>query len=745
MATTAQEIQELNRLMSNFIQSQSRITEEQRKLAESTRHVNEQLDIYDDSLGDTTKLSKNQTELYRKAMTEKRRELELAQKIQIQNKKLLDIQSQIAAAGVATQQQLEQKQHTESLLAAYQNQYSGAITNSNKAQSKFTHSTSGLTGIFNKLAGTSSGLGFGFAGIIGKLGILGLVLDQLSKAIDQAGKVMAANAGVIEGRSIEEGIRQQFMAAMSRGVSLEEIGKINAEVRQASNAVGGFQNTLALTKPLFNDYFAATGNTTEANKQAYQTIQAFTRLGIRPATDMLSQYSSDLETQRMINGMSLEQSRQMFDSVASEIDSLSILKAVRKGERQSILENQRVLLLNNQALGMTAQQASEAAKMLNKMVAAKPLERLKQAAKIQAYGAAMGLGPEATAAAAELRKPKGQQDPRVISAFLTAATNMQDAAAQQGLAAEITSTAIMDKLGLEQLLGPESSFSTTLAEAQAKPLKELQSTFVSFKDSYVSSAVEIKQIGENVVKLTADGSTAMWMLMEAAGGLKKLESSTGDSITGMIDKMFSSVSDFFSGSLDFIGNELVELGNTVLGSFLLPILGISTAFYSTLGGLTAVFSKLSGWFGMESAEGAWKASSERMYNMASGYWNKMVGEDETQTTIPTSKLTDKNKPEQSIDDIKKAQSSAAVKQSADNSSRLLDISKNHTHTFNEQLSKMDESTKYLKILADNSPTLVDLAQKQLAALTMSETQKQKYAGSLSRTSGKFAAEYATIE
>jgi hypothetical protein len=129
----------------------------------------------------------------------------------------------------------------------------------------------------------------------------------------------------------------------------------------------------------------------------------------------------------------------------------------------------------NVAAGMTADQAKAAAKMLNKMVAAKPLERIKEAARMRALGGAMGISGADAAAQAVMAGPGKQtaQMRKDIEDFSKNATTMMDQARGQGLGSEITAVQLLDKLNLDQYYGSDSPFSTTLISAlknQAGPM-----------------------------------------------------------------------------------------------------------------------------------------------------------------------------------------------------------------------------------------------------------------------------------
>lgn len=284
--------------------------------------------------------------------------------------------------------------------------------------------------------------------------------------------------GLIEGSgSILVSMLEQQNLAFKHGISGSELQAISNQQRQVFNAMGGTKEALDELNPAFKRFQIMTADNGLALELAAEAAQHFAEHGVVPTEAALSAYTDDLDRMRTRLGIDYKQASAMFNEVASDAESIDILRSARADEREAILDSQRAYIENAVALGMTAQQAKDAAKMLNKMVAAKPLDRLRQAAKIRALGGAMGIAGSEEAARALISGKKDAASKQALAEFNTNMTNAMDSMAGQGLQSEIFASSLLEKLDLEQYFGKSSPFSTTLGpslQAQADTLKNFQ-------------------------------------------------------------------------------------------------------------------------------------------------------------------------------------------------------------------------------------------------------------------------------
>lgn len=273
---------------------------------------------------------------------------------------------------------------------------------------------------------------------------------------------MKATGGVTENGSnlLYELFNQQF-AGFKLGLSGSEFKRLVSNIGQTSNAMGGMQNTVDTASASINRLRVATGDSAEAVKVALEGMQNLAQLGIKPTSAQLQLYTTDLIKMTAATGMSADAAASFYGEIANDSASIDLLRKSREGERESIIANQRALVQNSLALGMTAAQAKEAAKTLNRITAAKPLDRIKQAAKLRALGGAMGIGGTEEAARDLMM---GKKNSQALMSVMEKIANKRDELSQEGkLPTEIMVSELVSKLGFDDLLGANSPFSTTLA------------------------------------------------------------------------------------------------------------------------------------------------------------------------------------------------------------------------------------------------------------------------------------------
>ena len=788
------ELRQISATLQQFTSSQSKLTEETKRMQQATKEAAEELEVYEHGLDTTNKLTKKQNDLYKKAIDSKQKEIQLSQRISNQNKILADLNERIANTQGNDVALFEQRSKAEDLLRVLQEKHSTAVYNSYTATDNYSKAVQGIRGQLGKLSKITGEVsphlnkfGFNVSKNTTPITLFGqalqLTIKKMFDYLNTTKQLATANSGVIEGTEYFSSLQSQMWKAFHRGMDPQKFAQITTESRRLINTLGGVDSAFEQTNQTASELYLFTGSIEEARRQALQVANGFATIGIEPSKRALASFTDSIHDQAKINGMSLEQSKALFDGVANDIDSLTILRAARSDEREAILENQRALIINSQALGMTAQQASEAAKMLNKMTAAKPLERLRQAARIRAFGAVMGIGTEAEAAAKELMKPKGQQNQDVIMAFSNLATNVADTAAQQGITTEIFTSTLLDKLNLDQYYGSGSAFSSTLGTVLAKPLDDIRAMYTEGRNSAFSQGQQNIEIAKNQLTAILSGDLLMGEIVNLL-----------DSIRPALGYIFSGVTKI--GELTIGTSKL--LGNIVGGIFMIP-----GAIAATIAEIPRYLAGMFGFEGVESTlssfihsqigltkgfiDGALNAfSKENVVQVSSGSLeqekantellkrnnsliqkqieeivnnNKQSAEinkntigvqDQLKNVLPKVQQTNVKPPKLepiAINDTTKATQEEMSRNLGlvnTNGSKLLDISQVQNLKLDQQISKLNESVGYLKTIAENSPVLVDLAQKQLAAMTMTETQRTRYASNLRGMNNRFAAEYATL-
>lgn len=492
------------------------------------------------------------------------------------------------------------------------------------------------------------------------------------------------------------GIVQNFWNALKQGITPQELAELSAANRQAVLASGGQQKVLELYTQQLKDgtsiqdkYFKVTGNMKDALTGFMENITILRRAGIKPTQEALSSMADDIISISKMTGTSLAEINGRFAEMFNQdIEMQTLLRSAREQERALIIENTRAMIKQNIAIGMTAEQAFSAAKMLNKMVAAKPLERIKQAARIRALGAALGIGGAEEAAQALIAGPRARtpEQKKALEDFSKAAATQADVMRGMGLAQEIFSEQLLDKLDLDQYYGRGSPFSTTQLEANRpiveglKPMDDkLAGIFMLLErlTNAISSLTPVVTAGVGFLGILAaiftirSGTKAISELPELLRGGKGAIITEGAATGGKL----AGISRFLAGVGRF------ALGGLGVGAAGTVGYGIGTLINNTFGdSIASLIDKITG-------------------------------------------LEEKNKELLKPTPLKQTNELATqVKKSTEEQTN---VSQANTDIFKEQLSKMNQSTIYLKTIAEMTEKQVQMSEKILIASTMSEEERKK--------------------
>lgn len=600
---------------------------------------------------------------------------------------------------------------------------------------------------------------------------------ELIKHYQEAGGIIEGSGGLFTS------MMEQQQKAFKLGVSGSQLQALSNQHRQLFNAMGGTNQALDDLNPAIKRFRTMTGDNEQALQLAADAARHFAEKGIVPSGAAIEAYTNDMDRMRIRLGIDYKEASALFNEVASDSESIDILRSARADERESILASQRAYVENAIAMGMTARQAKEAAKMLNKMVAAKPLDRLRQAAKIRALGGAMGIAGSEEAAQALISGKKDAASKQALADFNTNAANMMDTMAGQGLGAEIFSTTLLEKLDLEQYLGKGSEFSTTLGpslQAQTDALKSFQVA------SNTNEGVIINKLTEMLGQLGLIASGKSWMGM-AAGAIA---TGIGALLTeGLFDKLADVVKGVGKGTASTLGTggALSKAGTAAKAvAKRVPVVGGVLAAgdeyletgnvtkSATRGVGTTTGSMIGGAVGMLGGPVGALAGSI-VGGMVGNWLGGMAGDalstpDKEATPVPSDsltpeieKLTAAMKENQQLMQSKKVygvmldETAAKLKEFSDQSQlsrplfntkpvemtplqpqqkRELDTKKDQEKSeeamsaalstadgVSKQVLLMDTSNMLLKQLTDLSQRQVDLSEKQLVALTLTEREK----------------------
>jgi hypothetical protein len=537
-----QQLRALTDATRTMVSTQSNMVRETYAYSTAVKNASSELEDYEDIVQQNGKVSKEQSRIQQYLIKAKKDEIFLLKKLKQEQQDLIKINRQLFEAHKAGR--LSDAEYTAQRKQA-KNSLRETIKNLASASSEVKKNKSLLNGFGVGLGGASRGLNIlvGFLSMAG--GSLVAFNTKFMDATTKASGVIEATASTFDG-SMAGWITQFELAT---GVASQSVLQIMAQNRQTVNSMGGMRAALDTTESSILSMRGFYGTLEDSMRANIGILTMFGQSGVKPTQKTMEAYNKDLTMLSKQTGMAATEINNLYASIASDSDSLSILRAAREGEREAILANQRALVNSNIALGMTSTQAEDAAKMLNKMVAAKPLERFKQAARLRAAGAIMGV--DTNAAADELMKPKGQQNFATINKGMVALSTKMGAAPQQGELSELMVGMLGGVLKLDEI---QQTFDNNFKN-QAKSQQEVAGKYQTSADSAVVAINNVADIGLQAVSALLNG-TIFWA--SAAGGISELVGGL-DGIKGVLD----TISNFFDRQVVFyqdLGSSLHNIG-----------------------------------------------------------------------------------------------------------------------------------------------------------------------------------------
>ena len=740
----SQELQSLTRAMREMVSASSKTVQAQVANQNAYFDAREQLEEFEKSLLKSNKMSKEEKKLRDEALRLKKLEIQLAKKAADSQNKLEFIRSRQST----TAQQLNQAQQ--------------AAAKASQAYTRAQRATQAAATANNAVVNRSTG---SLKGFIKSTDTANAALVWFGSTVSaQATQMLAqvkASSGVIEGTdSLLGALLDQQSTALKFRVAGDVFAQVTNQARQMFNAMGGTNVGLKQFEGTIDRMYILTGgDAAAALKLATESARDLAEMGIRPTAQSMERYADDLVMLQKQTGMSTEVARQTYDAMLNDVDMIDILRSARQDEREAIVASQRALLQQAIAAGMSAKQAQEAAKMLNKMVAAKPLDRLKQAAKVRALSGAMGIeGGEAAAQAIIAGKRATAEQKQALMQFNKNAANMADQMAGQGLGAEIFSTALLEKLNLEEYYGKGSNFSTTIGDTLAKPLEQVSREQMDLsKNQHAQTIAGIMGLLDRV-KLILSGQHWYGVIAAGIGAIVTMLAS--GKIASMIGSAVSSTAGKLGGLFGKAAPAAATAGATAAASA--APAGAKAA--STIGGKIASAAKVAGVAGsaldvglgvtdlmngkaQESMSGLDYISPMRWGMFAGDKFNKWSeakmgdsiggkihdffhGDEVSKMLAPTPLKTSK------------AGGTDAASKTAKTGEEIKAATVTTADAVSAQVKKLDTSNDLLKKLTEMSEKQTELMEKQLVAMTMTEKERQDTTNrSNLRRDNRFGSQY----
>ena len=247
------------------------------------------------------------------------------------------------------------------------------------------------------------------------------------------------------------------MAGMKPDELAQNVAMYRQSIRAAGMSIDDFRN---ITESSAGALVSYTGTLKEAVQLQSSAFEAARRMGIEGQENMRSFMNTQIETFKKFNmvfSMTSKEFIEMNNQIKKSTSINEHMYRLNQKQRAQTFINIQQTALQLRTMGLMKEQTMKVVEAMSALAAKSPRERLKQAARLQAVGGALGFGAEAARAAQAIRTGKTE-----TPEFAKDMQAMQKQLGQfmgQGLPQELMATQILQTTQLQDLLGPKSAFS----------------------------------------------------------------------------------------------------------------------------------------------------------------------------------------------------------------------------------------------------------------------------------------------
>lgn len=373
------------------------------------------------------------------------------------------------------------------------------------------------------------------------------------------------------GTDVTEGVWSNMSNAMSLGIDPSRLSEIQASTRQAVSVMGGAEQWSKKVSSVQSSMFGHIGDLDTTTQFMADSMSTLIRAGIQPTTDAFMSASGELgplgktfKDIQKISGATFAETGQLMKELAEDSTiRWKLMGAASSKQRRVIIQETMERHKNLLAMGMNTEQAKRASAALDQMAGKGPKERLKQAAKMQMMMGAMGVAGGGRAAELMRKRVRtGQEDKELAGIMATVNTKVAETQ-QRSLSGDFFASAMIQKTGMEGLMGPGSPFEKNLTDMAAKGTITALST-KTMAEEYPKTTVLVGNIQKIISNFAVNplltgilagvsfiGATVlqirMGMGMGMGGGLTDLVSGKRGGKLGMLKGIAKGVGKFALG------------------------------------------------------------------------------------------------------------------------------------------------------------------------------------------------------
>lgn len=323
-----------------------------------------------------------------------------------------------------------------------------AVEDNTNAVEDNTESVGTLTKAQRNLAASFAN----FRNLIGGRG-MNMLLGEFKSGLAGGIEAMGAQGDAIG--TVEDYLNRTIDSFGRLGISLEELNNFNTVSRAAAINLGGLSAWTDRLASQQEEYYARTGSTVEAVKHQTEMMNLLIHSGAQ-AADLYDTFGSRLKStndELLKMGVTYEESRRYLQTMIQDEDVRQrLMSTANEQQRRQIMLEVQERFKHLKMLGMSTEQAEAASKALEALSGKGPLARIKEAARMQAGMAALGIENAEEVARIYRKGDRATEEEReVVRAALAQMQEIQAESRRDTLGRELTVEAIATRTGLSEL------------------------------------------------------------------------------------------------------------------------------------------------------------------------------------------------------------------------------------------------------------------------------------------------------
>jgi hypothetical protein len=457
----------------------------------------------------------------------------------------------------------------------------------------------------------------------------------------------------------------------------------------------------------------------DVGEYTMKQLQTLANAGIKPSIASMQSLNKAYDVARKAYGQTGPEFAAVMNELVTSQELQSQLSVLGAAERQAMMDSISLRYAENAAMGLSIEQSKKILLQQSKEAMRGPLANIRDAVRQMALGAAMGVNVDPRYLQESMKAPGKRDETFITSTRMKIRGGIESATSgEMGDGMRFLAEQAIPKLDKQGILGPENTmYSTAIAEV-AKLTPENTNALGELNDTSKSLINVLTEVRDTLNK-----APIAQVIGGSVTGLIGIIGSLGATIMSAAALMAVSRGSGINvgGGRGGRGGKLKGAMGAVKGAGkMVPFLGAGLAIGSGVNDI-ASGNAGAGWGTMiGTGVGALAGSAlGPVGTIAGGAAGGAIGE-------YVGGMFDGEKASEAV-------------QPADTTGKAL------MESSARQIKQMDENNEYLKQVAEVAPKLVELAEKQLVALTTTEQMRTSEATRARLLSGtRFSPQYNTL-